>query len=189
MCVCYYWSMFTWLGLIATIFVWAGLALLLTRWRDSKRTSISSHGASAPGAALLFKILLVGSSVLYYVWLVGWYVPHLQLHAVFTVLLTVAMVYQVVTGLVNGQSGLSKDIHDYTSQTMALLYIPLTALVLQSPRLSLVSLIICAVLFAYMLNTHLIVEVMKRLKSKHLFFQTAYIVAFQLFILVSAYLN
>jgi hypothetical protein len=181
--------MFTWLGLITTIFVWAGLALLLVRWRDSKRTSISSHGASAPGAALLFKILLVGSSVLYYVWLVGWYVPHLHLHVVFTIILTVAMMYQVIAGVVNGPRGLSSDVHAYTAQTMALLYIPLSVLILGSSRLGVVSLIICAVLFAYMVNTYVIVEVMKRLQAKHLIFQTAYIVAFQLLILVSAYLN
>jgi len=175
--------MFQWLGLIITLIVWLGLAFLLLRWRNHQLNSISAHGA-----ALVFKVVLVGGGLAYYWWLVGWYAPHLHLSNLFVTILTVVIAYQIFTGLNNGNAGFSKDLHDYTSQTMALLYIPLTVLIVGSHELNLTAHIICTCLLIYMVNSYVIVEIMKRLKPIHLIFQLAYVVAFQLVILVSAYL-
>jgi hypothetical protein len=180
--------MFAWLGLIVTLLVWLGLGLLLVRWRSSRLGSISAHGSSAPGAAWLFKLILVGGGLLYYWWLVQWYVPQLHLPSFFTTLLTVVVIYQFATGLNNETSGLKHDIHVYTAQTMSLLYIPLTVLIVNSPRLHVAPKIICSLLLVYLVNSFVLVEVMKRFKAQHLVLQLLYIVVFQLVILTSAYI-
>jgi len=181
--------MFAWLGLIITLLVWSGLGLLIGRWHNRELGSISAHGSSTGGAARLFKLILVGSGLAYYWWLVGWYAPHLHLPYLFSVLLSIMVVYQLVTGLVNEPTGRRHDIHIYTAQTMALLYIPLAVLILEAPRVSTVARVIGALLLIYMINSYVIVEVMKRLKATHLIWQLLYIVAFQLLILTSAYLS
>ena len=180
--------MFAWLGLIVTVSIWLGLAILLTKYHDRQLGSISAHGSSQKGAARLFKLILMVGGPLIYWWLLGWFIPELHLSVLFTVLLTVVVVYQIVTGANNGAHGWSKTVHDYTAQVMALLYIPLAILILESSHIGLAARIICSSLAAYMINSYVLVEVMKRFKHIHLVFQTAYIVAFQLLILAAAYL-
>ena len=181
--------MFAWLGLIITLLVWSGLGWLLGRWHSHELGSISAHGSRTGGAARLFRLILVGSGLVYYWWLIGWYAPHLHLPPLFSVLLSVLVAYQIVTGLVNEPAGRRHDIHVYAAQTMALLYIPLAVLILEARSVSTVARIIGALLLAYMINSYVVVEVMKRLKATHLIWQLLYIVAFQLLILTSAYLS
>ncbi len=182
--------MFQWLGLLVTLLTWVGLAILIVP-RDGTQglRSISAHGAANKHAALVFRVLLIGGGLLFYWWLVGWFRPHLHLSAMFTVLITAVVVYQLATGLNNGGKGLKRDIHSYTAQTMALLYIPLAALIIDAHGLSVAARTITACLFVYMVNSYTIVEIMRRLQRYHLALQTAYIVAFQLLILTAAYLS
>lgn len=179
--------MFHWLGLIITVAIWLGLALLLTKWHDTKLGSISAHGSSNRGAALLFRFLLVVGGAALYIWLVGWFVPHLHLGTMFVTLLTIVMAYQILTGLNNPTEGLRKDIHNYTAQTMSLLYVPLAVLIIQSSTAHTPARIVCIVLLTYMVNSYVIVEVMKKFRASHLVFQLLYIVVFQVLILVAAY--
>lgn len=181
--------MFAWLGLVITIVIWAGLAVLIARSRNRSLTTISSHGSVSKGAAVFFAVLLTGGGLVFYWWLIGWYVPHLHLSLTFSVLLTIVVLYVVATGLNNGRAGLSKAVHSYTAQTMALLFIPLALLIINNPAVSMAARVICICLAVYMVHSYVITEVMKRFQPQHLFFQTSYIVAFQLLILASAYIN
>ena len=137
--------MFQWLGLLVTLLTWVGLAVLVVPRKGAQSFgSISAHGAANKRAALVFRALLVGGGLLFYWWLVGWFRPHLHLSALFTVLITTVVVYQLATGLNNGGKGLKRDIHGYTAQTMALLYMPLAALIIDAQGLSVAARVIIA---------------------------------------------
>lgn len=180
--------MFAWLGLIVTIAIWLGGAVLLGKWRGKGLSSISAHAASDTRANLLFRVVLIGGAILLYWWFLVWFVPNLELPVSFTVLVTFVMLYQVLTSLVTAKPGRSKAIHDYFAHTMALLYIPLAILISSSPELGIVPRVLCIGLTAYLVTTFILLEVMTTLRSKYLLLQGLYIVVFQVLILAAAYL-
>jgi hypothetical protein len=71
---------------------------------------------------------------------------------------------------------------------MAVLYLPLSVLIITSPQMTLIPQIICSLLVAYMLIGFVLVAIMGKAKSKYLPLQASYIVSFQLIILVAAYM-
>jgi hypothetical protein len=121
--------------------------------------------------------------------LVKWFTPHLQLGSAFQFILAATVFCQIITALVPDTVSWRRKIHLLSAYSMAILYVPLSILIINSGRLTLLPRVVGTVLAAYMLIGFILVAMMGRAKSRHLFFQASYIVAFQLLILVAAYLR
>lgn len=179
--------MVQYLGLVLVFASWIGGYFLVSKWYDKDLPTISRHAASAKHASWLFALVLVGLGGLFYYWLVAWFIPALQLPMLFTVLLTVAIICQMVTGLVSDSSGWRKKVHRWAAFSMAVLYVPLSVLIIISPSLSLIAQVISSGLLLYMITAFCLVAVAGKAKKKYLLFQSSYIIAFQLIVLVAAY--
>ncbi len=180
--------MFAYLGLILVGITWLAGAFMLTKWRGENRPTISRHASSTKGAYWLFLALLVGGGSVFYVWLVDWFAPHLQLGTVFKSVLTLVILCQIVTAVVPDIGERRKLVHHLAASIMCVLYIPLATLILTSSRLSLLARIVVVVAAAYMVVALVWVVILNRNRDRFLLFQTLYVMIFQSAILTAAYL-
>ena len=179
--------MFQYLGLFLVLSSWLGGYLLISRWYDKSLPTISKHAASNKSASRLFAIILVLLGLLFYYWLIEWFTPYLKLTIIFQVILTLAILCQCIAAIIPDTNGWRSIIHRWAAYTMAVFYLPLSVLIIISPHLAFIVRVICSLLFAYMFIGFLLVALMGKAKSKYLFFQASYIVAFQLIVLLAAY--
>jgi len=180
--------MLQYFGLALVIASWIGGSYLIRRWYNKDLPTISRHAASNKTASRLFASILIGFGLIFYYWLERWFVPHLKLNAYFQGILAFTIVCQILVGLAPDTSGWSKKIHSWAAYTMAVLYLPLSVLILTSSPLATLARIVCILLTLYMLITFTLVAVVGKAKGNYLFFQASYLVAFQLLILSAAYL-
>lgn len=181
--------MFQLLGLILVVLSWLGGYLLISKNYDKKLPTISKHAASNKSASNLFAVMLILLGVTFYYWLMVWLAPHLKLTLVFQLILTVAIVCQFIAALAPDVDGWRGVVHRWSAWTMAVLYLPLSVLIIASPQLELFTQILCGLLLAYMLIGFVLVAIMGKAKAKYLPLQASYIVAFQLIILLAAYIS
>jgi hypothetical protein len=112
---------------------------------------------------------------------------HLHLGILFDLLITFTIACQIVTALAPDTQGISRKVHRYAAYTMAVLYLPLVALVITAPGISLPARIIDAFAGVYMLTTFIIIAILGKAKSRYLLFQALYVMVFQIAILAAAY--
>lgn len=180
--------MFQYLGLTLVPISWLAGVYLVRKWRGTYAMSISKHAASAKGASMLFAVVLGGGSGLFYWWLLQWFTPHLELGAVFGVLLIVTATAQIIVALIPDTIGWRHHVHQKIALTMAACYVPLIYLILASGKVSTFAQIISYICIAYMAVAILLFLFVKKAHNYYLIFQSLYIVSFQIIILSAAYL-
>ena len=180
--------MFQYIGLILVPISWLAGVYLVRKWRGTYAMSVSKHAASARGASKLFAVVLGGGSGLFYWWLIQWFTPHLELGTVFVVLLSFTATAQIAVALIPDTVGWRHHVHQKTALTMAACYVPLTYLVLASSKVSTSARIIGYACITCTAVAGLLFFCVKKTHNYYLFFQSLYIVAFQVIILSAAYL-
>ena len=180
--------MIEYLGLILVFITWFAGGYLVKKYRDPSLLTLSKHAASAPEAYRLFMFTLVICGVLFYVWLLEWFAPHLELGMAFTVLVTLMVLCQIIAAIVPDTLRGRRKIHRLAAYSMAVLYLPVCGLILFSPQLSSSARLICLALTLYMLVGFISVVIIGKARRYYLAFQIQYIIAFQVVILSAAYL-
>ena len=181
--------MLKYLGLLLVLLSWMSGVYLVTKWRGTKAMSLSLHAASNKTAARLFALILVSIGLLFYFWLLQWFAPDLDLHGIFTVLLTIAISCQCVAGIVPDTEGWNHKVHYVAAYTMAYLYLPLGILVLSAHNISSLAKVFGTICLAWMIIALLLFWFVKKVRPHYLIFQSSYIAAFQLIILFAAYVK
>jgi hypothetical protein len=180
--------MFEYFGLILVLLSWLGGIILVRKLHITNAMSLSLHAASNKATSRLFTLSLVALGLTFFWWFTRWFAPHLGLPIVFTVLLAMTLACQCIAGLVPDTGGWRHTVHYIVAYTMAYLYLPLGLLILSAHRVSLTAKILGTMCFAYMIAALLLFWFVKRVRPHYLIFQTSYVVAFQLIVLVAAYL-
>jgi hypothetical protein len=179
--------MFQFLGLFLVVLSWLGGYVLVSRFYDKNLPTISKHAASNKSASNLFAAILILLGAVFYYWLMVWFAPHLELTLAFQLILTVAIACQFIAALAPDVDGWRGVVHRWSAWLMAVLYLPLSILIIISPQLGIITQVLCSLLLAYMFIGFVLVAVMGKAKSKYLPLQASYIVAFQFIILLAAY--
>lgn len=176
------------LGLISIVLIWGGLLFLLYKWPGKPSMSFSLHAAQTKAAQIYYCFLFLVSLPLFYIFIVGWYVPTFQLNGWFITLTTVGVIGQLIAVAVPALPGRKTTIHNIAAYTMAATFIPLTLLVATTESFTEYARVIAIAAALYMLGTLISYMYVKHLREKYLYFQAGYIAAFHVVIVVSAYL-
>ena len=176
------------LGLILVLASWLGGYYLFKKLYDKDLPTISRHAASNKTAYRIFAVILTGLGLSLFYWLTVWFAPHLQLTEAFKVVLTITIACLVVATVTPDTTGWRHNLHQVTAYTMAILYLPLSLLIIGSHELAMPIRLLCTALFLYMLVGIIVVALLHKDKTHYLFHQTSYVVLFQLIILSAAYL-
>ncbi len=179
--------MFEYFGLILVELSCLGGYLLISRFYNKDLPTISKHAASNRAASQLFATILIFVGAAFYWWLIKWFTPHLELTFIFQVILTITILCQFIAALAPDIDGWRGVTHRWSAWLMAVLYLPLSVLIIISPQMTLIPQIICSLLVAYMLIGFVLVAIIGKAKSMYLALQASYIVSFQLIILTAAY--
>lgn len=180
--------MFQYFGFVLVMLSWLGGYFLVSRWYDKSLPTISRHAASNRTASRLFAVVLILIGAAFYYWLIEWFSPHLQLSMLFEVILTITILCQFVAALAPDVDGWRGVVHRWSAYLMAVLYAPLSVLIIASSQVALPVQILCSLLLAYMVIGFVLVAMLGKAKEKYLPLQASYIISFQLIILIAAYI-
>lgn len=180
--------MLHYLGLMLILVSWCAAYLFFKRWHNPELRSISKHAASARAPHIFFIAALGFLGALFYVWLITWFSPKLHLGVIFDVLTTITIACQIITAIVPDTQGILKAVHRITAYTMAILYLPLSVIILHSHYVSNIARTIGVIIFIFMLATFTIAAVLYRSEKRYLIYQGLYVIAFQVLILTTAYI-
>lgn len=180
--------MFEYLGLILVPISWITIGYILYRWRGTYNMSISQHAASAKGAYNVLFVTLIAGGLLFYYWLLAWFAPHLLLPKAFSYVLSLTVLLQFIAGAIPDSTDWKHRSHQSAAYFMAILYIPLTYLIVTSNVISTLATIISAVCISYIFFSAYLFFFVKNARKYYLIFQSLYIVSFQIIILSAAYL-
>lgn len=179
--------MFHYLGLLIILCTWTAGLFLIRKTHDENLQTISKHAVSSVKTSLVFATAMITIGVLFYWWLLWWLKPHLALSAAFTVVGSLTTTCQIAIGLFPDTHGWVQQVHRLTAYSMAVLFLPLAVLITLSSQLLPAVQILCALLVLYMFTSFFVIVIMRKVRKYYLFFQTMYIVAFDVIILLAAY--
>jgi hypothetical protein len=151
--------------------------------------SISQHAASDNSALRLFASVLIVGGLAFYIWLIKWFAPALNLSTLFVLLITVTFLTQIVAALIPDTEGRKSKTHRAAAYSGAFLYLPLSYLILVAPKVSAAARIVGLICFVYMIIACASYFFVRKARNHYLIFQALYIMAFQIIILSAAYVN
>ncbi len=175
------------LGIFSIVLMWLGLLFLIYNWRGNKSMSFSLHAAQSRGGHIFYILLFSITLPLFFLFIINWYVPALNLPNLFTYLLIIGIIGQLIAAWVPAVGGLSEKIHNFGAYTMASMLIPLSVLVVFAKVPTTVQMIAIAGII-YMVPVWILHFNLKSIKPNYLYFQSIYIAIFHLIILMSTYL-
>jgi hypothetical protein len=174
------------LGLLSIIIVWTGLLFLLYKWRGNRSMSFSLHAAQTKSGQIYYFFLFIIVLPLFYLFIIKWLAPTLNLNNNFTYLIGLGVVGQLLAVLVPALPGRRMQIHNFGAYLMAFTMIPVSLFIAFATVPFLVSLV-AALGAIYMVVATILLLTVKRSHAYYLYFQAAYIATFHVIILLSSY--
>lgn len=171
---------YKYVGIIASFTAWLAIAVVLYGWPVVKSKSISKHVSASRQSWLLFAPIETIALILLYLFMISWLIPILELSNVFLVLVTIALLLELITTWVPDTSGIKHKIHHYTAYTAALLVPVVTLFIAASaltPTIAKVIAYICTLIALGIVGLFLFA---KNTREKHLIYQSIYFACFHI---------
>lgn len=176
------------LGLLSITIVWSGLIFLLYKWRGNKSMSFSLHAAQTKAGQVYYFFLFLITLPLFYLFILKWYIPSLDLPGASTYFVTAGVLGQLLAVIVPAAGGWKEQIHNIGAYIMAFSMVPLSVFVAFSGIPTLVR-IITVLGIAYMISASLLYLLSQTARSSYLYFQAAYIALFHIIVIASTYVR
>ncbi|HSE61477.1 MAG TPA: hypothetical protein VLA88_04250 [Candidatus Saccharimonadales bacterium] len=171
----------------ALALVGATAAFVLLRGPIDRSRSVSLHVASEPHTIWLFAIASTIATVPMALFMVGWFIPALQLPAWFTVIFMAALAGQLIAAWIPHNTGWRAAVHQFCAYLMAYLMVPLVVFILFSPALPLWAKAIIGVILAWMIFSLALYHLSAKAKLQFLLYQSGYVASFYMVLLVATY--
>lgn len=148
--------------------------------------SFSLHAAQTRGGQIYYFLLFAITLPLFYLFVIEWFTPTLELGAEFNYLVTAGVLGQLLAVLVPATPGRKEQIHNLGAYLMAATMIPASILIALSHPPLFVS-AVAATGAVYMIGASFLFLFVKRSHAYFLYFQAAYIAMFHVIIISSTY--
>jgi hypothetical protein len=175
-----------WLQIILIAIV---VGYILTRRPIDRGRSISLHVANDPATIRLFAVVSTLAAVPFFIYLLYWLIPALQLPFAFTVLVLLAAACQMIAGWIPHIEGDKKgDIHQLFAYTMAVLMPVVLAFLLFAHTITLAPKIVIGLMIVWMVISLLRYQFVPATRQQYLAYQSAYIASFCIGLLAATYI-
>ena len=180
------------IGIGSILLCWAGLIFLIYKWKGNRSMTFSQHAAVSKQSQLFYVALFAVVLPLFSWFMFGWFATHLKLPLAYKILMIGALVGQIIAVLVPEVAGTSKEsIHRYASFTMAILTMPITALIARYVHDPITKILVSS-LALYMLANFLYLIIGHRKQGRvadknMLIWQATYIAAFHLSVILATF--
>ena len=175
------------LGIISIVANWVCLSVLLTRIKKGASFSISQHAVASKRTYLTMAVIETVLLMLFSIFIIGWFSPHLQLPTIFTVIVLLAALGLVLAAWIPDETGIKHTIHELCAYGAFSLFIPATTILLVAPSASPATHIVAGVAMMYMVFNALTFSLIEKVKRYHLYFQVLYMALFHVVILLATY--
>ena len=185
MLICYYVAMeinesYRYVGVLASFTAWLAIAIVLWRWPRIKSQSISKHVSAYKKAWLIFAPIESVALILFYVFMSNWFIPVLELPAIYTFLITLSLLLEFITTWVPDVKGWKQTVHHYTAYGAVLILPFITVLVALSPDISLFAELAAWISLAIMFTIISLYLSKKDTRKNHLIYQSVYFACFHI---------
>ncbi len=177
------------LGFISIAITWVGLIFLIRKWQGNKSMSFSNHAASSKSATIFYGLLFSTTLPLFYLFVDKWFVPAISLPRLFTYLVIVGCLGQLIAAWVPGTSHRKELIHSITAYTMHTLLLPLVLMILIYGDISTIARVTAATAQIYMVTVWLAFAFIKSSQKYTLKLQSSYVLSFHAAILITTYVR
>lgn len=169
---------YKYVGVIASFTAWLAIAVVLYKWPVIKSKSISKHVAAYKQAWLLFAPLETVALVLFFFFMFKWFIPALNLPTTYSIVVTMALLLELITTWIPDTHGIKHKIHHFTAYGAAWLLPILNLSIVFTPAASVVSRVAALVLFVAMVAIIYMFLRIKGTREKHLIYQGIYFACF-----------
>ena len=177
------------LGLLSLIFTWLAILIVLCNNPREFHKSISHHAVKRLRIYRVFALLVSLALLLMFGFLVLWLIPAFSIATPLTALFTIALLMELMTTWVPLTEGKKFHIHNTLSYGTALLMPIIYLGIIFTTPLPALALIIMCVALAIMLTLLGMFFMVPKSLEKYLTYQSIYIAAFQLAIVVLPFLK
>lgn len=177
------------LGLISVLIFWSSICFLLYKYKANRGMSISRHVAASRQTFLLAAIVQSFLVPLFILFFVKWFSPTFHMPKLFGVLVTLSMLGFLIAAWVPDTKGWKNFVHGFPAYGAAALLIPAITLVCVSGFISPTARMVAYVSLFYQVVSLSLFFSTQKARSYHLYLQTAYLVIFDIAILVAAYVR
>lgn len=173
-------------GFLSFALGWLGIILLLARWDRDKAKSISEHAAANKITYALMALLEPIILIFFVLFTVRWLAPTYKLSIVFSVCCIGAALGLLIAAWIPAVKGIKGRIHDMVAYGAAVLFMPTTLLLAVSAYVDTPVKIINYISFLLMFSIFMFFLFNKAAKNHHLYYQSAYILIFDIGLLSAA---
>ena len=174
---------YRYVGVLATFLAWLGIGVVLWIWPVVRSKSISTHVSAYKAAWLIFAPIETAALLLLYLFMLNWFIPILGLSTMYIVLLTIALLLELITTWVPDTSGLKHKVHRITAYSAALMLPLLIIPVALSPIVPLIPKLLAYISLAVMGYILYLLFAIQAARKKHLIYQSVYFACFYIPIL------
>lgn len=174
---------YRYLVFIATILAWLAIGIVLWFWPVTKSKSISTHVSASKKAWLIFAPLETVALLLLYIFMLKWFIPTLILPTVYTALVSVVVLLELLTTWIPDTTGWKHTAHRKTAYGAAFLLPLLIMPILFSEATTAFSKMVTFISLSVMFYILYLLIAVKTARQKHLIYQSIYFACFYLPIL------
>jgi len=130
-------DIFRWFAAVAFLGYWSTVTFLLAHWPRNRSKSLSDHIATGKKQINLLLIVVTIETSLYALYFYNWFIPTFGMSAIFTCLITIALITHLATFVFPSTQGRVKRTHWLVSYITALLFIPSALLLIAQSNIPL----------------------------------------------------
>lgn len=175
---------YKYIGVLASFLTWLAIAIVLWRQPRVPSNSISKHVAADRRGWLIFAPLATLALVLFYIFMVNWFIPKLDLSPTYEVLVTLVILLEFITTWIPDTSGWKQRVHHYTAYTAAAILPFLTLIITRSPFITTTARILTYACLVVALGIFALYLTVKTTREKHLIYQSIFFACFYIPVLV-----
>lgn len=185
---CYTNSMLKQLGLISILIMWAGTYILLRRHLPDAGKTISQHASKSNRYHIAYGALELFVVSLFSLFIFGWFIPTFQLGIAYGAAAIIGFTGTVIAAFFPDRVGWQGRIHGFGAYGMAMALLAMNFILLQSPKIHLITQIALYAGITYMVVGTITALVNTPLYRRNaLKLQVIYFIAFQIPLLLAAH--
>jgi len=162
---------------------------MFIRWPGDKSKTLSQNAARSKYSSFYYFGVFVVFLLLFGIFMIGWFIPHLNLSLVFTVIFVLGVAGQFIAVTIPETKGLQKTIHIAAAGVMSLMTLLITVYLTANTNLITISRVVSGVVAVLMLISWLLVIFYKKIYKHALLLQVLYFFGFFIAIITVTYLN
>lgn len=175
-------------GPIAVVQLWICLLFLLWKWPGNRSMTYSAHAAATKQGIVYYFVIFSFHLFLLYLFITKWFVPTFRLPHIYSTILTIAIIGQLIALIVPTTGGRMTTFHDITAYSMHILLMPLSLFIVFSGSFTPIARIIAMLTAIYMVAVW-VVFALKKLTSQRLLMQTIYGLSFHATLLIATFVR